>query len=100
MISAEGPTIIASKPSDRSGRFLDQFVQPWLPVPYCGRKAVLVRQLRGPHLRTSPWWSRRFEHSADGGGISQQLPQSSTGGSCFNWHKILINQTQRLGCSL
>ena len=29
------------------------------PAASCGGKSVLVRQLRGPHLSTWPWWSSR-----------------------------------------
>ena len=29
------------------------------PAASCGGKSVLVRQLRGPHLSTCPWCSKR-----------------------------------------
>ena len=39
----------------------------------CKSGWTLVRQLRGPHLRTWPWWRRAVEERGDRGGIAQQL---------------------------
>src|SRR5262245_29858919 len=40
---------------------------------------ILVRQLRGPHLRTWPWWRRRSSMAATAAASPSTLPQSSTG---------------------
>src|SRR5581483_5600745 len=40
---------------------------------------ILVRQLRGPHLRTWPWWSSRSSMAATAAASPRTLPQSSTG---------------------
>ena len=41
--------------------------------------AVLVRQLRGPHLSTWPWCSRRSSMALTAATSASSLPQSSTG---------------------
>jgi len=41
--------------------------------------AVLVRQLRGPHLSTCPWCSRRSSMALTAATSARSLPQSSTG---------------------
>jgi len=45
------------------------------------RKSVctLVRQLRGPHLRTWAWWSKRSSSAVTAAVSPRSLPQSSTG---------------------
>ena len=40
---------------------------------------ILVRQLRGPHLRTWAWWSRRSSSAVTAAVSPRSLPQSSTG---------------------
>jgi hypothetical protein len=40
---------------------------------------ILVRQLRGPHLSTWPWWRRRSSMAATAAASPSTLPQSSTG---------------------
>src|SRR5262249_60317452 len=40
---------------------------------------VFVRQLRGPHLSTCPWWSRRSSMALTAATSPSSLPQSSTG---------------------
>ena len=42
-------------------------------------EAVLVRQLRGPHLSTWPWCSRRSSMELTAATSASSLPQSSTG---------------------
>ena len=41
--------------------------------------AVLVRKLRGPHMRTCPWCSRRSSIALTAATSPSSLPQSSTG---------------------
>jgi hypothetical protein len=45
------------------------------------RKSVwtLVRQLRGPHVKTWAWWSRRSSSAVTAAVSPSSLPQSSTG---------------------
>src|ERR1700677_2175851 len=45
----------------------------------CGGKSVFVRQLRGPHLSTWPWWRRRSSIAVTAALSPSSLPQSSTG---------------------
>lgn len=40
---------------------------------------ALVRQLRGPHLSTCPWWSMRSSMEPTEATSPNSLPQSSTG---------------------
>src|SRR5712692_4403016 len=49
------------------------------PAASCGGKSVFVRQLRGPHLRTCPWWRRRSSMAVTAALSPNSLPQSSTG---------------------
>ncbi len=43
------------------------------------RSGAEVRQLRGPHVRTCAWWSRRSSKAATAAVSPRSLPQSSTG---------------------
>ena len=47
--------------------------------PQSGVMAVLVRQLRGPHLSRCPWWSNRSSMAPTAAASPSSLPQSSTG---------------------
>jgi hypothetical protein len=49
------------------------------PAASCGGKAVLLRQLRGPHLSTYRCWMQPVEHGAYGAGVGQQFAQ------VFHW---------------
>jgi hypothetical protein len=49
------------------------------PAASCGGKSVLVRQLRGPHLSTWPWCSKRSSMALTAAASPSSLPQSSTG---------------------
>ena len=49
------------------------------PAASCGGKSVLVRQLRGPHLSTWPWCSKRSSMALTAAASPNSLPQSSTG---------------------
>ncbi len=49
------------------------------PAASCGGKSVLVRQLRGPHLSTCPWCSKRSSMALTAAASPSSLPQSSTG---------------------
>jgi len=49
------------------------------PAASCEGKSVFVRQLRGPHLRTCPWWRRRSSMAVTAALSPNSLPQSSTG---------------------
>ncbi len=47
--------------------------------PHPAAAAVLVRQLRGPHLSRCPWWSNRSSMAPTAAASPSSLPQSSTG---------------------
>jgi hypothetical protein len=47
--------------------------------PHPAVAAVLVRQLRGPHLSRCPWWSNRSNMAPTAAASPSSLPQSSTG---------------------
>ena len=49
------------------------------PFPIYDSVGVLVRQLRGPHLSTWPWCSRRSSMELTAATSPSSLPQSSTG---------------------
>ena len=49
------------------------------PAASCGGKSILVRQLRGPHLSTWPWCSKRSSMALTAAASPSSLPQSSTG---------------------
>src|SRR5271157_24987 len=70
------PTVISSKPANGSSR---PGLRLFYPVASCGGKSVLVRQLRGPHLSTCPWCSKRSSMALTAAASPSSLPQSSTG---------------------
>jgi len=49
------------------------------PAASCGGKSIFVRQLRGPHLSTCPWCSKRSSMALTAAASPSSLPQSSTG---------------------
>jgi hypothetical protein len=49
------------------------------PAASSSGKSVLVRQLRGPHLSTWPWCSKRSSMALTPAASPSSLPQSSTG---------------------
>src|SRR5208337_214857 len=84
-IRADGKTsVITSKAANgyhfktgqRSGR---PGLRLFYPAASCGGKSVLVRQLRGPHLSTWPWCSKRSSIALTAAASPSSLPQSSTG---------------------
>ena len=62
------------------------------PAASCGGKSVLVRQLRGPHLSTWPWCSKRSSMALTAAASPSSLPQSSTGR--LEVSMVLANQCQ------
>ena len=74
---------VGSKPAMR-GRFKTGHMDgpgrdPFYPALPSSGNSVLVLQLRGPHLRMCPWWSRRSSMAVTAALSPSSLPQSSTG---------------------
>src|ERR1022692_4704467 len=66
---------VTSKPANGIGR---PGLRMFYPAASCGGKSVLVRQLRGPHLSTWPWCSKRSSMARTAAASPSSLPQSST----------------------
>src|ERR1017187_2863036 len=67
---------VTSKPANGIGR---PGLRMFYPAASCGGKSVLVRQLRGPHLSTWPWCSKRSSMALTAAASPSSLPQSSSG---------------------
>ena len=74
------PMADISKPAKRSGRD----VMPDYPAALstCKSASTRARQLRGPHLRTWPWWSMRSSRAATAAVSPSSFPQSSMRTAC------------------
>jgi hypothetical protein len=70
------PVVDGSKPASWASGLGDIY----LVASSTGKASpTLIRQLRGPHLRTWPWWRRRSSMAATAAASPRTLPQSFTG---------------------
>ena len=76
-------SVITSKPAIReqvkTGQRRPSRTNFFYPAEGSVGKSVLVRQLRGPHFSTCPWWRRRSSMALTAAASPNNLPQSSTG---------------------
>jgi len=73
--SRYGTSGVSWKPANGCGPGRD----PFYPAFSWSGKPNLVLQLRGPHFRMWPWWSRRSSMAVTAALSPSSLPQSSTG---------------------
>ncbi len=76
LIQRRYSSVITSKAANGSSR---PGLRLFYPAASCGGKSVLVLQLRGPHLSTWPWCSKRSSIALTAAASPSSLPQSSTG---------------------